>query len=125
MFPASVESAAVNVPPEMRPGVTLLPKIDSTLHGTGLQPVQISAAACLIAASVADGFANTPLSDFNHVFWSGAYAGSPSEMVGFSWIFGLVSMYWTSAAAACGCFVCELTIHSPPPIDPVTWAPFV
>ena len=68
MFPASVDSAEVNVPPPTRPGVTVLPKIDSTLHGTGLQPVQISPAACLIAASVADGLAKTPLSDLSH--WS-------------------------------------------------------
>ena len=52
--------------------MTVLPKIDSTLHGTGLQPVQISDAAFLIAASVAFGLAETPLSDFSHAFWSGA-----------------------------------------------------
>jgi len=64
MLAASVASPAVNVPPLTRPGVTELPKIDSTLHGTGLHPVQISPAACLIAASVADGFGLTGLADF-------------------------------------------------------------
>ena len=72
MFPASVESADENVPPERRPGVTVLPKMDSTLHGTGLHPVQISPAAVLMAATVACGFANTPLSDWSHASWSGA-----------------------------------------------------
>ena len=72
MFPASVVSAELNVPPAMRPGVTLFPKMDSTLHGTGLQPVQISAAAVLMAASVADGLAKTPSSDLSHASWSGA-----------------------------------------------------
>ena len=45
--------------------------------------------------------------------------------LGFPWIFGLVTMYCTNAAAAFACFVCEVTIHSPPPIEPVTCAPLV
>ena len=57
--------------------------------------------------------------------WSGAYAGRPCVTVGSSWIFGLVSMYCTSAAAAFGCLVCDVTIHRPPPIEPVTCAPLV
>ena len=68
MFAASVVRADENVPPPSRPGVTVLPKIDSTLQGTGLHPVQISAAAFLIAASVAAGLWKTPLSDFSQPF---------------------------------------------------------